>query len=66
MMKLEKIEESNASRDEIVAPQRQQKSKKATAKRVKTEHPIKKETKAEIKKEKKVSYRATYFYIYYS
>jgi hypothetical protein len=58
MMKLEKIEESNASRDKAAVPQRQQKFKKGTAKRIKTEHPIK-EMKTDIKKEKKVSYRAT-------
>jgi hypothetical protein len=62
IMKLEKIKESNIPRDEISAPQRQQKPKKATAKRIKTEVLIKKE----VKKEKKVSYCTTYLYIYYT
>ena len=61
-MKLEKIKESNTSCDKAVAPQRQQKFKKSTAKRIKTEHPMK-EIKTKIKKEKKVSYCATQLYI---
>jgi hypothetical protein len=58
-MKLEKIEESDTLRNEVDIPQKQQKSKKAIAKRIKTKHLIKKEIKTKIKKEKKVSYYAT-------
>ena len=61
-MKLEKIKESNTLRDKATTPQRQQKFKKGTAKRIKTEHPMK-EIKTKIKKEKKVSYCATQLYI---
>ena len=57
-MKLEKIKESNALHNKAVVPQRQQKSEKGIAKRVKIEHPIK-EIKTKIKKEKKVSYCTT-------